>query len=131
MNYADPEVLVAGWLNGQLDAKTWADPGLPHNWNFTAPLGHVQRGQGEGDTVLTLDSALLDIDWYANDADHARAFAQQTWSLMRLTLPHYTWSSGVTVSGTFTVTPPFWAPSSPGVFRRAATYRVIFHGLVP
>jgi hypothetical protein len=125
--YADPELLISGWLAEQLGAKTWADPRLPSNWNFTAPVGHVQRGQGEADTWLTLDSVLLDVDWYAKDADHARTLAERTRSAVRLLLPGHTWPDGTTVSGTFTVTAPFWAPD-PSVFRRSATYRVVLHG---
>jgi hypothetical protein len=127
--YADPELLVSDWLKTRTGKKTWADPRLPHNYDFTAPIGHVQRGAGSGDTALSLDSVVLDIDWYAKVADHARVLAQQTWAEMRLNLPHYTWSNGVTVSGVSTLTAPFWAPD-PSVFRRSATYRVILHGLV-
>lgn len=129
MEYADPELLLAKWLHEQTDHRVHADPNLPSNWNWTAPLYHVQRGQGEGDTYLSLDSVLLDIDTYAKNADHARAAAQQAWGLIRFTLPHYTWPSGVTVSGTSTIAAPFWAPAT-GVYRRSATYRVILHGVV-
>lgn len=128
--YADPEVLISEWLQQRLGLKTWADPRLPQNWTFTAPIGHVQRGQGDGDAALTLDAALVDVDWYAKNADHAREAAERSRYELRLHLPKWTWQSGVTVSGVQTVTAPFWAPDL-DVFRRSATYRVIFHGLVP
>ncbi|MEU3452177.1 hypothetical protein ABZ671_00840 [Micromonospora sp. NPDC006766] len=128
--YADPELLVSQWLHERLDGcKMWADPELPPDWPFTAPIGHVQRGPGEGDTVLTLDSALLDIDFYAKNADHARQMAGRARDELRLHLPGHTWPSGVTVSAVGTVTAPFWAPD-PSVYKRSATYRVVFHGLV-
>ncbi len=127
--YADVETRLAPWLHEQVGHKVWADPGIPDNWPFTAPLITVRRGPGEGDTALTLDSALLDIDVYAKVADHARQVAEQVRSAMRLVLPQHTWDDGVTVSGSFTVTGPFWAPD-PSLLRRSATYRVILHGLI-
>lgn len=129
MRYADPELLISTWLGAQLNRKTWADPELPHNWNFAAPIGHVQRAPGEGDTALTLDSVLLDIDWLAKVADNARDCAERTRALMRLTLPLHTFDGGPFVTGVQTVTAPCWAPAT-GVFRRSATYRVWLHGLV-
>jgi hypothetical protein len=116
-------------VHQQTSRKTWADPVLPTN-DFTAPLGHFQRAPGEGDTALTLDSVLLDVDWYARVADHARKAAEQTRSLLRLTLPLHTFAGGPFVKSVFTVTAPFWAPAT-GVFRRSATYRIFLHGLVP
>jgi hypothetical protein len=129
VTYADPELLLSALLHEVTGHKAWADPILPDNWPFTAPLYHVQRGQGEGDLALSLDSVLLDLDTYAKNADHAREAAQQAWAWVRFELPHYTWPSGITVSGTATVTPPFWAPAT-GVYRRSATYRVILHGVI-
>lgn len=126
--YADPELLVATWLGERLNLKTWANPNLPHDWQFTAPIGHVQRGQGFGDTALTLDECLLDISWYAADPDHARAAAEATRTEIRLNLPRHTFSNGAFVTGTFTVSAPTWAPD-PKVYRRAAAYRVILHGM--
>jgi len=135
MDYADAETRIADWLKTRLHpvenhaVKMWADPRLPQNWPFTAPIGHVQRGPGEADAALTLDSCLLDIDYYAKNADHARRVAEQTRGLIRLVLPRFTWPDGVTVSGTATISPPFWIPD-PSVYRRSATYRVILHGMV-
>lgn len=135
MEYADAETRIEAWLHDNLPqvggrkVKTWADPHLPSNWPFTAPLVHVQRAPGEGDLALTLDAALLDIDVYASKADNARALAEQVRGLIRLLLPKYTWSDAVTVSGTATITPPCWTPD-PSVYRRSATYRVILHGLI-
>ncbi|MET8278276.1 hypothetical protein [Micromonospora sp. NPDC005174] len=128
--YADPERLVADWLHERMSCKMWADPRLPSDWEFTAPLGHVQRGQGEGDSVLTLDVALLDVDFYAKNADHARQAAERARTELRLNLPGHTWESGVTVSGVTTVAAPFWSPD-PAVYRRSAAYRVVLHGLLP
>lgn len=127
--YADPERLITDWLHERTGLKTWADPRLPSDWTFTAPIGHVQRGAGEGDTALTLDSVLLDIDWYAKDADHARDVAEQCRFELRVNLPLHTFINGVLVKSVFTVTPPFWAPD-PSVFRRSATYRVVLSGMV-
>lgn len=126
--YADPELLVSEWLRERLDCKMWADPRLPSDWPFEAPLGHVQRGGGSGDTVLTLDVALLDLDFYAKVADNARVMAERARTELRLHLPGYTWPDGVTVSGVETVTAPFWAPDP--VFKRSATYRVVLHSAV-
>lgn len=128
--YADPELLVSAWLHERLSHKMWADPRLPADWPFTAPLGHVQRGQDTGDSVLTLDAAILDVDFYAKVADHARQAAEQARNALRLHLPGHTWPTGVTVSAVDTVTAPFWAPD-PNVYRRSATYRVVLHGMLP
>lgn len=127
--YADAETLVAGWLHERVGQKTWADPRLPGNYPFTAPIGHIQRGAGGGDTAITLDSVILDVDWYAKDADHARRAAEQTRAELRLNLPLYTFDNGIFCKAVFTVTAPFWAPD-PTVFRRSATYRVILHGML-
>lgn len=139
--YADAETLVQGWLHDRTQVKVWADPRLPNNWPFTAPLVHVQRGQDFGDEQLTLDVALLDIDVYAKDPDHARGLAERIRGLMRLTLPHTTFPSGAFVTGVATVMAPCWLPYrdpggstraaiDPNIARRGATYRVILHGLV-
>lgn len=127
--YPDGELLVAEWLQAHLGAQVYADPDISRHMPFHSPAGHVQRGSGEGDTFLTLDSMILDVDWYAEEADHARDFAGRTWDLMRLALPQHTWASGVTVSGVRTISAPSWAPAI-GVYRRSAAYRVILHGLV-
>jgi hypothetical protein len=127
--YADPELLISEWIKDRTGKKTWADPRLPHNYDFTSPIGHVQRGAGGGDTALSLDSVVLDIDWYAKIADHARVLAQQTWAEMRLNLPLTTFANGIFCKAVFTVTAPFWGPD-PSVFRRSATYRVVLHGLI-
>jgi hypothetical protein len=128
--YADPELMISAWLGARLGGvKVWADPILPANWNFTAPIGHVQRGAGEGDTALTLDAVLLDVDWYAADADHARTMAEQCRTELRLNLPLHTFPNGVLCAAVQTVTAPFWAPD-PVVFRRSASYRVILSGMV-
>lgn len=131
MSYPDPELLVATWLDAHLDqtTKVWADPRLPDNWPFTAPLVHVQRAPGAGDAQLTLDTALLDIDVYAKRADHARDVAEQVRGLIRLTLPYTTFSNGVFVTGTITVSAPSWAPD-PTVARRTAAYQVTLHGVI-
>lgn len=127
--YADPELMISEWVHGRLDRKTWADPRLPPDWPFSAPIGHFQRGAGEGDTRLTLDVVLVDVDWYAKNADHAREAAEETRSELRLNLPLHTFANGVMCTGVQTVTAPFWAPD-PNVYRRTATYRVFLHGLV-
>lgn len=123
--YADPELLVATWLHDQTGHKVWANPGIPPNWPFTAPLIHVQRGQGEGDTQLTLDLVLLDVDVYSKVADNARQVAEQVRGLIRLVLPH-TQVGPAFVTGTATASAPAWAPD-PSVFRRTAAYRVFLH----
>lgn len=141
--YADPELLVAGWLKTKLDPKTkvWADPTLPYGWQFAAPLVHIQRGQDFGDEKLSLDAAILDIEVYATVVDHARAVADQVRGLMRLHLPLYTWDNGIFCTGVQAVTAPMWLPfqdpaastrsgTSPTVARRSAAYRVILHGFV-
>lgn len=127
--YADPELLIATWLHGRLGKNVRADPRLPADWNFTAPIGQVQRGQGEGDFLLTLDSVLLDVDWYAKVADHAREMAERTRSELRLNLPLHTFDNGVLVKAVQTVAAPRWAPD-PSVFRRSAAYRVILSGVI-
>lgn len=126
MPYADPEILFATWAATTLDVKTWADPKLPPRWDFTAPIAHVQRAPGDGDRVLTLDSALLDVDVYAALADNARAVAELVRSTARLQLPGHTTPEGVFVKAVETVMGPVWLPD-PAVFKRSATYRLILH----
>ncbi|GAA0494770.1 hypothetical protein Ade02nite_19750 [Paractinoplanes deccanensis] len=127
--YADGELLVAEWLQAQLGAQVHADPDIAKHMPFHTPAGHVQRAAGEGDTALTVDSMILDVDWYAEDADPAREYAHRTWNLMRLNLPLHTFGNGVLCKAVFTISAPSWAPAT-GVFRRSAAYRVILHGLI-
>lgn len=127
--YADGELLIAEWLQAQTGAQVYADPDISPYLPFSEPLGHVQRSPGEGDTKLTLDAMLLDIDWHCEVADHARDFAHQTWNLMRFTLPLHTFVGGTFVTGVRTVSAPSWAPAS-GAYRRSAAYMVYLHGLV-
>lgn len=127
--YADPEQLVGTWLQQQTGLQVHIDPDITQFMPFNAPAGHIQRAAGEGDTVLTLDSVLIDVDWYAEYADHARDAAHQTWNLLRLSLPLHTFDSGVFVKSVATVSAPSWAPAT-GIYRRSAAYRVILHGLV-
>jgi hypothetical protein len=122
--------MVSEWTHGRLNLKTWADPLLPSDWRFTAPIGHFQRGRGEGDTRLTLDVVLLDVDWYAANADHARKAAEDNRSELRLNLPLHTFANGVFVKAVETVMAPVWLPD-PKVYRRGASYRIYLHGLVP
>lgn len=126
--YADPELLLAGWLHELLACKMYADPRLQANWWAQAPIGHVQRAPGEGDTALTLDSALIDLDFYGKIADQVRAYAEQARYELRVNLRLHTFASGVLCTDVFTVTAPFWAPD-PSVFRRSATYRVMLAGM--
>jgi hypothetical protein len=127
--YADPELLIATWLHGQLGCQMRADPRLPDRWSFDAPIGMVQRGQGFGDDVLTLDTAILDIDFYAKVADHARDYAERARHELRVNLPLHVFDGGVFVTGVRTVSAPCWAPD-PGVYRRTAAYQVTLHGIV-
>lgn len=126
--YADPELLIAQWLHDQTGQLVHADPNIEKYLPFTAPVGHVQRGAGEGDFALTLDSVLLDVDWLAKDADHARDWAGRTWNLLRFQLPRTTFTNGILVTGVFTLTAPYWAPAT-GVYRRSAAYRVMLAGV--
>jgi hypothetical protein len=127
--YADPETLIASWVTETLSTKTWADPRLPGNWNFTAPITHIQRGQGLGQAPLSLDDVTLDFDTYAADADHARRTASRIWSAVTLRLPLVTFDNGIFVKGAWCLSPPSWAPD-PAVYRRTAAYRIVLHGFV-
>ncbi|GAB7053127.1 hypothetical protein [Catenuloplanes indicus] len=128
--HADVETLLAEWLavrfDGWLRTKMWTDPRLPDNWQFAAPLVHIQR-TGDGDTRLTLDAAIVDIDVYARIADNARQVAERVRSEVRLHLPQHV-AGGVVVQATQTITAPAWRPD-PTAFRRGATYRVFVHGM--
>lgn len=141
--YADPELLVAGWLQGRLndETKVWADPTLPYGWQFNAPLVHVQRGQDFGDTQLALDAAILDIGVYATNVDHARAMGDAVRTAMRFELPLHTFGNGILCTTVQAVSAPMWLPfqdptastrsgTSPTVARRSAAYRVVFAGLL-
>lgn len=125
--YADPELLVSAWLKERLGCKMWADPRLPDDWTFTAPVGHVQRGQGFGDERLTLDTVLLDIDFYGKVADRVRELAERARYELRVNLPLTTFGDGSFVTGVRTISAPCWAPD-PTVFRRTAAYQVTIHG---
>nr|WP_221374401.1 hypothetical protein [Actinoplanes polyasparticus] len=127
--YADGELLVAQWLQQQVGAQVHADPDVTRYLPFSEPVGHVQRGAGEGDTQLTLDFMVLDVDWYADEADHAREYAHRTWNLMRFDLPRHVFGNGIFVTGVSTLSAPSWAPAT-GVYRRSAAYRIILHGVV-
>lgn len=132
IGYADPELLIAGWLRPLLPDtwKVWRDPRLPTDWPYNAPLVHLQRGQGLGAVPMSLDDVTLDVDVYAKVADHAREAAQLVWSTITLKLPLTTFQpSGVFAKGAWVISPPSWAPD-PNVFRRSAAYRVMLHGFV-
>ncbi|MFY1686496.1 hypothetical protein [Plantactinospora sp. WMMB782] len=124
--YADVETFLAAWLGAALDIKTWADPDRDPGWRYEAPLAHILRAPGEGDGALTLDSALVDIDVYAVNADNARTTAERIRKAIRVTLPGHTTSNGVSVQGTQTTMAPIWTPD-PKVKRRSATYRIFLH----
>lgn len=126
MTYADAETFLAAWLVGELSIKTWADPKLDPGWRYEAPLAHIQRSPGEGDTALTLDAALIDVDVYAAVAANAREVAELIRRAVRVTLPGYTTADGVSVQGTRTVMAPVWLPDSK-VFKRSATYQLFLH----
>lgn len=125
--YADPEILIAGWLKTELDVKVWADPNPPSYGWTTAPWVWVQRGQTPNSLALTLDDVLLDCDTYAADADKARALSGRVRDAMMLTLPLTTFTNGLFVKWVSTESAPAWAPDPK--FRRAAAYRVVLHGL--
>lgn len=127
--YVDPETRIGAWLRDRLKCKIWCDPLLPATWKFTAPIGHLQRSAGEGDTYLTLDSGIYDLDFYAADPKHARKLAEEARWEIRYNLPQYTWDDGITVNGTSTISPPAWRPD-PAVARRGSTYRIILHGVI-
>lgn len=126
--YGDPEVLIGRWLQTLLDVKVRADPGLPDQWKYTAPLVHVQRGQSAGGLALTLDDVTLDVDVYAENADHARKTAQDVCTAIEFRLRHTTFVNGVTVTHAAALTRPMWAPD-PAPYRRTAAYRIILHGV--
>lgn len=125
--YGDPELLISAWIHTTLGVKTWADPALPSDWSFTAPIAHVQRGAGAGQVPLSLDDITLDVDVYSAKADTARETAADIWAAMTLQLPLTTLPTGQLVKLSQAVTPPFWAPD-PKVYRRTAAYRVLLHG---
>jgi hypothetical protein len=127
--YADPELLVSKWLATRLGIKVYVDPVLPANSWAMAPVAHMLRGRDQGDTQLTLDVALLDVDVYAANADHARQTAENIRGVLRLELPGHTFLNGVAVSGVTTVMAPCWTPD-PKIYRRSASYRVVLHGVV-
>lgn len=124
--YTDAETFLAAWLINALSIKTWADPNLKPDWTYEAPLHHIQRAPSEGDSALTLDSALIDVDTYSAVAANARTEAELVRHAIRVTLPHYTTANGVFVQATQTVMAPVWLPD-PKVFRRSATYRLFLH----
>ncbi len=127
--YPDGEALVSRWLHEQTGAQVYDDPDISQYMPFREPVAHVQRAAGEGDTRLTLDSMILDVDWFAEVADRAREYARQAWSLLRFELPLTTFDNGIFVTGVQTISAPSWAPAT-GVYRRSAAYRVILHGLI-
>ena len=126
--YADPELIVAAWLNNATGIKIWTDPRLPGNMRHTAALAHLQRAAGNDDLPLSLDEPLFDVDVYAANADHARTAAHQIWQAMVWQLPHTTFGNGVFVKRV-QANPPRWAPD-PQLYRRTASYRVLLHGVV-
>jgi len=127
--YTDPEVLIGRWLHELLGLKVRADPGLPDQWKYTAPLVHVQRGQSLASLALTLDDVTLDVDTYAENADHARQVARDVGTAIEFHLPKTTFLDGTFVTYAAAISRPMWAPD-PALFRRTAAYRVILHGVV-
>lgn len=124
----DPETLIATWLKTAIvGLKVWADPRLPPNERFTAPITHLQRAPSLGASPLTLDDVQLDADTYAAEADHARDVAGKVWKALLLDLPLTTLPGGIFVKHVSVPSPPRWTPD-PKVYRRSASYRVVLHG---
>jgi len=128
-SYADPELLITGWLKAR-GHHVRADPHLPANSWAKAPITHIQRGQGFGGLALTLDDVLLDFDTYSAKAETAREEAHALWGVMTFELPHATLPGNIFVTTTSVQTAPLWTPSTNGVYRRTAAYRVVLHGVV-
>ncbi len=126
---ADPELLLSRWLADATGHKVWRDPVLPADWNWTTPLGHLQRGQDGFGDQLTLESVLLDLSWYASKADTARAAANKAHVALMRDLPLTNLPGPIFVKSVQVVSPPNWLPD-PTIFRRGTSYRVWLHGWV-
>lgn len=116
------EHVVVAWLDADLTGVRVVTE-TPKNLATEVPLVQVV-GIGGSDSVLTLDTATIDVDAFALTREAARDLAERARTSMRVTLP------GRTVAGAFvarveTVSAPKWVPYDNTALRRfVATYRV-------
>lgn len=116
------EHVVVAWLEADLTGVRVVTE-TPKDLATEVPLVQVV-GIGGSDSVLTLDTATIDVDAFALTREAARDLAERARTSMRVTLP------GRTVAGAFvarveTVSAPKWVPYDNTALRRfVATYRV-------
>lgn len=120
--YADVESLLIGWLPSHLGG-TRALTTLPANLATVLPIVQVTRISG-GDSVISLDQAIVDFDTYAATRAGAQLLCEQVRGVLRLTLPG-TVIGGFQVSRVATLSGPAWRPyENPAVQRFGASYQI-------
>lgn len=121
----DIEVLLIGWLTGQLGPDVWVRDELDNALADELPTVQVQRAAGDDDG-LRLDRALVDVDVYAGSRGDAYSLAATVRALL-LTLRGTTAGGGVVTSVT-TVSAPAARPyENVGLRRVGATYELFVH----
>lgn len=100
--------------------------GLPRDLAYHLPVVTIVRSGG-ADRVLTLDEAVVDVDVYAADYQHARDLAELIRRHVRLNLPGHH-AGGLVVSRTGTNTGPISRPwLAENIHRVGATYDLTVH----
>lgn len=133
MAYGDVENLIRDWIDTitgpNVTVIVEPDSGIPDNLTYSMPLVAVARFGG-ADTVLTIDTAHIDVDVFASDYGYARTLAHDLWTRARRDLPglHV---APLVVARTRTIASPVSRPwQATGVHRVGLSIEVTVHARI-
>jgi hypothetical protein len=126
---ADAEKLLIEWLAEQTAVRAVEEvpAGYPGDVETPEPLIHVDELPGPGESVPTVDEAIVDLYFYAADRPTARALAEQCRSLVTYQLPLAVFDDGKTTIPKTHVTRPSRLPFPGAVHVYIATVRMTVH----
>lgn len=123
MAYGGPELLLIGWLPGQVTARVATD--VPSDLADEVPFVQVARiGGPDDDNDYTLDKPTVSVDCFAADRPSASTLGLQVHKALRKALPGVT-TGGAVVTAVLTVSGMAWRPWDDVTVRRfGATYQL-------
>lgn len=126
MQLASPESLIRNWLSTQFpSAKVVTE--TPAKLVENLPVILVNRISGADRIFLTIDDAVIDVDYYAATRDAARSGAEAVRDKLRFTLPGLI-VENATILAVDTNVAPQWTPYPNTNLRRfSATYNIRVH----
>lgn len=126
MQLASPESLVRNWLAEQFPLARVVTE-TPPDLASVLPCILVNRIGGADRIFLTIDDAVIDVDYFAATRDAARTGAESVRDAMRFTLPG-TSTGGAFILDVATQVAPFDSTyPNPNLRRFSATYDVRVH----